>query len=97
MRLILQALDLLEIPHGTTHGIERAVYLFPLASNVKEVIQNGERPKWHKRTVKDITDFWREKWARGQIDKEPYLESRKTNLIDETLEDLKAYKKMSKG
>lgn len=97
MRLILQALDLLEIPHGTTHGIERAVYLFPLVSNLKEVIQNGVRPKWYKRSVQEITDFWREKWARAQLDKEPYLEARKTNLIDETLEDLKECSKLTKS
>lgn len=96
MRLILQALEMLDIPNGTTHGIERAVYLFPLASNLKEVIQKGARPKWYKRQVGDLTAFWRERWARSQLDKEPYLEALKTNMLDSTLADLKEYKKLVK-
>src|SRR3989338_334273 len=40
LRLIDQALQLLGFAGGITHGIKRAVYLFPMAKNVKEVINS---------------------------------------------------------
>ena len=42
---------------------KRAVYLFPFADNIKDTIQQGERPNWHRRSTEDITAYWKERWA----------------------------------
>jgi hypothetical protein len=63
MRLIDKALEKLGISNGVDHGVKRAVYLFPFARNLKNVIQNDVRPLWHHRNVEELTDYWKTRWA----------------------------------
>lgn len=63
MKLIGQSLTLLGIKNGVQHGIQRAVYLFPLASNLKEVINNGAQPDWYKHGERELAEFWKSRWA----------------------------------
>lgn len=63
MKIITQAMDLLGFKNGANHHIKRAVYLFPFADNIKDTIQQGERPNWHRRSTEDITAYWKERWA----------------------------------
>ncbi|HVX90072.1 MAG TPA: Druantia anti-phage system protein DruA [Candidatus Paceibacterota bacterium] len=98
MRLILQALDLLGFPNGTSHGIERAVYLFPLASNVKDVIQKNARPKWHRRSVDELAEFWKEKWAKPRAEKDStYRTIDTTRLVENAISDLERCEELAKN
>jgi hypothetical protein len=63
LRIIDQAMELLGFKKGTMHSIGRGVYLFPLASNLKDVIAKNKRPRWIRRTVSELTEHWRTKWA----------------------------------
>ncbi|MDH4203733.1 MAG: DUF4338 domain-containing protein, partial [Phycisphaerae bacterium] len=45
LRLIDQALHLLGFENGSSHGVKRAVYLFPMIKNLDDVIQRDVRPK----------------------------------------------------
>jgi hypothetical protein len=63
LKLINQAFSRLGIKNGARHGIQRAVYLFPLASNVKEVIGKGEEPKWYFHNEAEMANFWKQRWA----------------------------------
>jgi len=63
LRLIDTALSRLGFQNGVEHGILRAVYLFPLAKNLENVIQKDKRPIWYKRNIGELTDFWKERWA----------------------------------
>ena len=47
--------------HG--HGLRRDVYLFPLARNLKGVIQGGEEPAHVDRPFDNIVSHWKERWA----------------------------------
>ena len=98
LRLIDQALQLLGFANGITHGIKRAVYLFPMAKNVKEVIQSNKKPIWHHRSVAEMTQFWKERWAMPYAEKDKsYQEFSKDDFIAQTLKDLKKYKKLCKN
>jgi len=95
LRLIDKALELLGFENGATHGVQRAVYLFPLVKNLKDVIKKDTRPKWVHRSIKDITNFWRQKWAKPRAEKnKAYLEFVGQSLIQETVQNLKKYKKI---
>ena len=63
MKLINTALKQLGIKHGSLHGIRRALYIFPLVSNLQAVIAGNESPKWYQRSEQAVADFWRDRWA----------------------------------
>lgn len=89
MRLIGQALKTLGIAHGTKHGVKRAVYLFPLASNLKAVIAENIEPEWYCRTEDDITDFWKTRWALRRVEhNKAYKDFTKERYIQDTLNEL---------
>jgi hypothetical protein len=95
LRLIDQALQLLGFANGVTHGVKRALYLFPLATNLKEVIKDGEEPVWTHREIQEMTDFWRSKWAHPRAQKdESYLEFSGDTFIEQTRKDLEKYKQL---
>lgn len=97
LRLIDQALQLLGFASGITHGIKRAVYLFPMASNLKEVIQSNKRPNWYHREISDMTQFWKERWAIPYAGKDKtYQAFSKDEFINQTKKDLKKYKRLCK-
>lgn len=98
MRLIDQALQLLGFANGITHGIQRAVYLFPMAKNLKEVIQAGKRPTWHHRNIPELTQFWKERWAMPHASKDKtYCDFLREEFIKQARKDLKKYKRLCKN
>ena len=98
LRLIDEALNMLGFANGVTHGIKRALYLFPLATNLSDVIQKGKKPEWQDRTVEDLTACWKEKWAykRARKNKCYYREFSGDAFIRETKRDIKKYKALYK-
>lgn len=89
MRLINQSLKLLGFDDGANHGIKRAVYIFPLVENLMDVIQQNANPKWCHRTVKDLTRFWKDRWALPRINKDKkYLEFNGEIFIKQTLSEI---------
>lgn len=94
MRLIDEALCKLDFSNGTNHGIKRAVYLFPVVSNLKDVISKGSRPKWTKRKLTELTEYWKTRWALKRIEHDKsYLDFRATEFLSENLEYLKTLRK----
>ncbi len=97
MRLINDTMDLLGISNGSEHGIRRAVYLFPMVKNLEGVIQKTETPIWHHRTIKAITDYWKQHWAKPRAEtRKEYLDFFAKKFTTDTLEELKQYKSKTK-
>jgi hypothetical protein len=95
LRLIDQALQLLGLENGIIHGIKRAVYIFPLATNLKEVIQAEEKPIWYNREIEEMTLFWKNRWALPYSERNKiYQEFSKEEFIEKTKKDLKKYKRI---
>ena len=90
-------MECLGISNGANHGIKRAIYLFPFASNLKDVIGKGRAPKRIKRNIADVTDFWKQRWAvpRAEKNKE-YLDYSGDRFIEDTIKEVKKYKKLYK-
>ncbi len=98
LRLITQSLRLLGFEHGSSHGVQRAVYLFPFVRNLTDVIQNGARPKWHQRSIKGLTQYWKERWALARVEKDQtYKAFVGGKFIEEALANLKQPEKICKG
>lgn len=94
LRLIDQALHSLGFTDGATHGIQRAVYLFPLAKNLNSVIQDKKRPIWVHRTVNELSEFWKNRWGVPRAERDNrYLKFRGEKFIQETLRSLQKYKR----
>jgi len=90
MRLINKAMGLLGFSKGSAHGVRRAIYLFPLATNLENVIQKNEEPLWIARNVESVTDYWKVKWATPRSEKrKEYLDFFKDKFINDTIEELK--------
>jgi hypothetical protein len=97
MRLITQAMKCLGISNGASHGIQRAVYLFPLVSNLDDVIQKNKRPLWINRSIEDITNYWRERWAMPRLkSRKEYKDFFADKFITETLREVERYNKLHK-
>jgi hypothetical protein len=63
MRLIDTALSLIDLPEYHYHNIQREFFLFPVAKNLKNVIERGVKPIYYQRKIDDLTNFWKERWA----------------------------------
>jgi hypothetical protein len=64
IRVVRTALERLSLPSELLrHGIQRAVYVAPLALNTKAFL-NGDASKlmWHHRPLDQIIDYWRNRW-----------------------------------
>lgn len=98
LRLITQSLRLLGFEHGSSHGVQRAVYLFPFVRNLTDVIQNGARPKWYQRSIKGLTQYWKERWAVARVEKDQtYKAFVGEKFIEEALANLNQPEKICKG
>ncbi len=63
-RVVRKALEYLELPADLLrHGVRRAVYLAPLASNATKFLKGeATRLRWHKRPLDEVIQLWRERW-----------------------------------
>lgn len=71
LKLISLGLRYLGLSKFEYHGIKREFYLFPLVKNLKEVIQNGEKPVWIDRPFNKLVDYWKERWALPRAERKP--------------------------
>jgi hypothetical protein len=98
LRLITQALHLLRFENGSTHGVQRAVYLFSFVKNLGDVIQKDSSPKWYHRSIKDLTEHWKTRWALPRIQKDiSYKSFRGEIFLKDALGCLDAPEKICKG
>lgn len=96
MKNITNSMRLLGFKNGSKHGIRRAVYLFPLAKNIHEVIHCGEEPVWENRNLDELTNYWKNRWARKRTRNYPQdkLQFSKEEFIRGVEEDLKQCKEL---
>jgi len=98
LRLIDTALGLLGFSNGAQHGINRAVYLFPLVNNLIDVINSDASPIWYERTVEELTAFWKERWAIKRANENvSYREYNSETFLLDTVEQMKNMENNVKG
>ncbi|MHA2621516.1 MAG: Druantia anti-phage system protein DruA [bacterium JZ-2024 1] len=71
LKLITLGLKYLGLSKFEYHGLKREFYLFPLVKNLREVIQNGEKPVWIDRPFNKLVDYWKERWALSRAARKP--------------------------
>ena len=69
-QLISKACNMLDLPDYQYHGIKRAVYLFPHALNLKEVITSGNEPIWSDIPFQDLFNFWKKRWMIPRVERD---------------------------
>lgn len=94
IRLIRQAaLELGVDSEVLQHGIRRQVYVVPLAGNTREILLGtAKRPAYFTRTVTEIADYWRVRWAIPRAHR--YPQWRNWN-IGETISNLRQLHSMA--
>lgn len=98
LRLITQSLRLLGFENGSSHGVQRAVYLFPFVNNLTDVIKSDARPKWYHRNIKELTQYWKKRWAVPRIEKDQtYKTFNGHKFIEEALSSLNQPEKICRG
>ena len=73
MKLISLAMNQLGLEQYKKHQIRRGLYMFTPVRNLAEVIHRGKRPKYHNLSVKELTEFWKERWIMPRLEKETRL------------------------
>lgn len=63
VKLLDKALSLLDLKEYHYHNIQREFYLFPIAKNLGNVLTKGVRPIYFQRSMDDLTDYWKSRWA----------------------------------
>ncbi len=63
LKLLDIAFSKLNLRNYTFHNIKREYFIFPLISNLKEVIHESESPDYLNRSLAEMTDFWKKRWA----------------------------------
>jgi hypothetical protein len=65
IRVIRQAANELGLDEDLlVHGVQRQVYLAPLAKNTRSfLLGKSARPRYLTLSTREITDFWRERWG----------------------------------
>lgn len=71
LRLISLGLHHLRLHSFEYHGIKREFYLFSLVKNLKEVIQERQKPVWVDRPFDKLADYWKERWAKPRAERKP--------------------------
>lgn len=75
MRLIHQAMTALGYKNGNCHHVPRAIYLFPMVSNLPELISGKHlQPRWQTHITAELVEFWKRHWVL------PRLENRAAKL-----------------
>jgi hypothetical protein len=98
LRLLDTALKHLNFKNGINHGVKRAVYLFPLATNLKEIIESDASPIWLNRSTEELSDFWKQRWALQRVIREQtYTSFNSKEYIATTLSDIENTVKKYKG
>ena len=67
LKLIQETMNHLGFSYGANHGIKRGIYLFSSVKNLHQVIHGGERPRYTDISVRELTDFWKERWILPRI------------------------------
>lgn len=63
LKLISVSLKHLGLSKFEYHGIKREFYLFPLAKNLRDIIQKKRKPISFDRPFYRLADYWKERWA----------------------------------
>ena len=84
LAIFKESFRLLGLSGFQRHGIRRQVYLFPLATNLPNVIQKHKRPLWANRPLADIVEYWKERWAIARSTRVPrWRDFRASEYFDE--------------
>lgn len=63
IKLLDTAFRLLNIPNYSFHNLRREFFLFPLASNLENVISNNDKPQYYNRSLNGLVSFWKNRWC----------------------------------
>lgn len=90
MRLISDGLNRLGYRNGNNHGIKRAIYLFSYVKNLHQhIARQHSRPRWAKRDEKDLTSFWKERWALPRLERLARKNFVAADFIDKQLAEIR--------
>lgn len=100
MLLLSKAGKILNIKDISRHGIKRSVYVFSLCKNLQDIIHaetiSNVKPEYYNRSVKEIYDFFLNRWAVKRLDDNYMFENNKADQFFETIRDrIQAFKKRS--
>ena len=63
VKLLDTAFRMLKIPDYTYHNLKREFFLFPLVSNLENVIQNNLEPEYFNRPLTELVGHWKQRWC----------------------------------
>lgn len=92
LRLLKRGLLILGLGGLHRHGVRRAVYVFEVAGNVRDMIAGrAVEPEWPDRPFADLASFWMRRWALPRHERMPeWRDFRAGAFIDGVLAGLKA-------
>lgn len=69
IKLLDTAFRLLNIPNYSYHNLKREFFLFPMVSNLEDVIHNKVKPKYYDRPLDKLAEYWKERWCLSRAER----------------------------
>jgi hypothetical protein len=66
IKLLYTAFRLLKMPDYSYHNLKREFFLFPLTSNLQNIIQYHEAPIYYNRSLEELVEFWKKRWCNSR-------------------------------
>jgi hypothetical protein len=63
VKLLKKAFKMLGLPDYSYHNLKREFFLFPLVSNLYDVIHKKVSPNYYDRPLKELLLYWKERWC----------------------------------
>lgn len=71
LKLLSLCFKALNLPSFQYHGIKREFYLLSFVNNLNNVIQYKQRPNWNNYPFKQLTNYWKKRWALPRAERIP--------------------------
>ena len=94
MRLIQKSMTDLGYKNGSFHGVQRAIYFFPFAKNLDDLISGQDCcARWYSRQQEELIAFWKSRWALPRIPhrKKLFEEFDRKRFIAKQMEEIIAH------
>jgi len=66
-----KGLEYLKLGHLTEHTLKKEYFIFPMVDNLLEVIHDKEEPIYKDRTLIELVNWWKNRWAIPRAERMP--------------------------
>lgn len=86
LKILGKAFSYLDLPNYSYHNIKREFFLFPLTTNLKDVIHKGKAPVYVDRPFSELSKYWLQRWCLPRSERKTNWKNFKPDDIIKSIE-----------